>query len=211
MGECALLVEGQGDRARANRGALALAAALADARGVLSVLPAIRSLLVRFDPLQTNAATVHQQIDALLPMLSDLPAAPRRIVRIPVRYGGEAGPDLAAVAAALGMSEQAVVAAHCATVLLVQMVGFAPGFAYIGPLPDALDLPRRDTPRTVVPAGSVAIAARLTGVYPAQLPGGWHLIGQTALPMFDMTKVPPATLQPGDGVQFVALPGGVQP
>jgi KipI family sensor histidine kinase inhibitor len=90
-------------------------------------------------------------------------------------------------------------------------IGFAPGFPYLGPLPELLRLPRRSTPRTRVPAGSVAIAADMTGIYPAVLPGGWHLIGRTPLRLFDPHASPPSLLAPGDGVQFEPLPDGIVP
>jgi KipI family sensor histidine kinase inhibitor len=123
---------------------------------------------------------------------------------IGVRYGGTDGPDLAEVAARLGLTEPEVVDRHTAAVYTVFMLGFTPGFPYLGPLPDALVLPRRATPRTSVPAGSVAIAGRQTGIYPAPTPGGWHLIGRTDETLWDPARDHPALLEPGDTVRFVA-------
>jgi len=123
-----------------------------------------------------------------------------RTVTIPVVYDGD---DLADVARRCDMSVDAVVAAHTSTEFRAAFCGFAPGFAYLVGLPSALHLPRRDTPRTAVPAGSVAIAAEYSAVYPRSSPGGWHLIGHTDFAMFDVARDPPAIVVPGDTVRFV--------
>src|SRR5690349_24636992 len=162
-------------------------------------------------PLQTTRSALERRIAALIDGLAPAPAAPRRVVEIGVRYGGEDGPDLAEVAARLGMEAREVVAAHSAALHHVLMIGFAPGYPYLGGLPERLRLPRRETPRKAVPAGAVAIAAGMTGIYPARLPGGWHLIGRTERRLFDPAAARPCLLDPGDGVRFVALPGGVLP
>jgi len=203
MGEAAVLVESALDDAEAaNAQALALAGAL---QSEFEALPAIRSVLVRFDPLRWMvdevAAYIRQQVERLSPAAQ----AGGRTVIFPVRYGGEHGPDLDDAAQALGLSAELLVAQHTAHAWRVLMIGFAPGFPYIGPLPASLTLPRRSTPRPTVPAGSVAIAAGFTGIYPARLPGGWHLIGRTELTLFDPMREPPTLLQPGDRVRFVAL------
>jgi KipI family sensor histidine kinase inhibitor len=124
---------------------------------------------------------------------------------VPVRYGGPDGPDLAEVAARTGHSEADVVRLHAAVEYRVFCVGFVPGFPYLGLVPEELALPRRATPRLRVPAGSVAIAGRQTGIYPADTPGGWHLIGRTDLPVWDPGREPPALLQPGARVRFVPV------
>jgi KipI family sensor histidine kinase inhibitor len=165
---------------------------------------AYASLLVEFDPSRIPAAEVYQLLaDAWAAAAPGLGAGDRPPIEIPVRYGGDDGPDLESVAARLGLATDAVVALHAGTTYRVFMLGFAPGFAYLGTLPAALSLPRRPEPRTSVPAGSVAIAARQTGVYPAATPGGWHLIGRTEMPLWDPSLDPPARLAPGDRVRFV--------
>jgi len=213
FGAAALLLEATPATPLANRLVLALADQLAAAPpdGVSGAVPAISSLLVTFDPLQTSLAQLRPLLERLLADLEPAPDRPARVVTNPVCYGGVAGPDLESAAQRLGLSPHEVVALHSGQIYRVMMLGFAPGFPYIGPLPAALRLPRRSTPRSAVAAGSVAIAAGLTGIYPARLPGGWHLIGRTDLTMFDPMADPPALLAAGDGVRFVAEANGVVP
>ena len=210
LGEGALLVDANPPLTLANSYVLSLANLFSDTPpvGVQAAVPAINSLLITFDPLQITLVDLCAQVRHMLEGVVPAPATPSRIVDVPVRYGGTDGPDLEEVAHVLALHPDEVVALHCAQVFRVMMIGFAPGFPYIGPLPAALNLPRRDTPRTVVPSGSVAIAAGLTGIYPTALPGGWHLIGRTDLSMFDPGADPPALLAPGDGVRFIPVTGG---
>ncbi len=214
MGEAALLVQVQPDPAlespelAANRMVLALADLL-DALalpGIKAVVPAINSALIRYDPAQLPPARLHADLRRIVARLAPVPATPTRVITVAVRYGGAAGPDLGEVAALLGITSAEVIRLHTAQIYRVLMIGFAPGFAYAGMLPPALHLPRRSTPRTAVPQGSVAIAAGLTGIYPAVLPGGWHLIGHTELELFDPQSEPPCLLMPGDGLQFQVHP-----
>lgn len=129
----------------------------------------------------------------------------RAIVEIPVRYGGAEGPDLEEAACRSGMSAEAFVLAHCAPIYRVVMIGFLPGFPYLDGLPPELAQPRRDTPRTRVPAGSVGIGGAQTGVYPAESPGGWQLIGRTDVKLVDYEKSRPALLTAGDRIRFVPV------
>jgi KipI family sensor histidine kinase inhibitor len=206
LGEAALHVA-IGDAANANTIALDLAAALESAppAGLYDATPAIDSLLLRFDPLLTQYAALEAMLVQLASTLSVQERPTPRSVEIAVSYGGSDGPDLAEVAAALGLNEDTFIAQHTSHSYRVMMIGFAPGYPYIGPLPPALHLPRRSTPRNAVPAGSVAIAAGLTGIYPTQLPGGWHIVGRTAARLFDAEANPPALLQAGDEVRFRAV------
>ena len=207
LGDTALLAQAPADDPLANQVALSLARRLEanPPPGFIAAVPAIDTLLVCFEPLLSSHAALAAH---LLTLLAD-PAPPMhtagRLIEVPVRYGGDHGPDLETVAAQLGLSPAEVVALHSDRPLPVLMIGFAPGYAYLGGLPLALHLPRRATPRSAVPAGSVAIATGMTGIYPARLPGGWHLIGQTAIVLFDPAADPPALLRPGDSVRFVAL------
>lgn len=204
MGEAALLVRWPAELAAAGAPLAAMAALQREPLpGVIDLVPAIDSLLVCFDPLAVDRdhLTARLQMLAAHPPLTALPAG--RDVTIPVRYGGVDGPDLDEVATQLRLTPHEVITLHTATEQRVLMIGFAPGYPYLGWLPPELHLPRRATPRVAVPAGSVAIAAGMTGIYPTTLPGGWHLIGRTDVTLFDPAADPPALLQPGDRVRFV--------
>jgi KipI family sensor histidine kinase inhibitor len=211
FGEAGLLVEALPAAPEANLAVQALARALGALAlpGIASVVPAVHTLLIGFDPLSIDSGAVRRQVERLIDGLDHTDIAAPRVVEIAVRYGGEDGPDLDEIAALLGLAPHEVVAAHCQASHHVLMIGFAPGYPYLGGLPQQLHLPRRATPRKVVPAGSVAIAVGMTGIYPARLPGGWHLIGRTEQGLFDPSAERPCLLDPGDGVRFVALPGGV--
>lgn len=165
----------------------------ADLPGVIDVVPAARTVLVhhdgRLDP------------SSLVEPVGPAPLTASALVEVPVRYDGE---DLAAVADATGLSVDQVVALHTGTEYTCAFCGFMPGFAYLVGLDERLVLPRRATPRTRVPSGSVAIASTFTAVYPGESPGGWHLLGHTDLPMWVADREPPATLPPGTRVRFVA-------
>jgi KipI family sensor histidine kinase inhibitor len=169
--------------------------------GVRDVMPTYRSVAVFFDPLQTRLEAV---VDALV-TTSEEPIAPEppRIVNVPVAYGGEHGPDLAEVAAATGLDANEVIRRHAAVLYRVFMLGFLPGYAYMGIVDESIDVPRRSTPRLRVPVGSVAITGRQTGIYPQESPGGWQLIGRTRLRPFDAARTPEFLLAPGDHVRFV--------
>ena len=148
------------------------------------------------------AERVHERLGTL-PAVEERPTP--RLVEIPVCYGAEFGPDLEDVGARVKMSPAEVIALHSAAEYMVLQLGFAPGFPYLHGLPEQLAVPRRETPRVVVPAGSVAIANRQTGIYPVEIPGGWNLIGRTPLKLFRPGQEPPTLLQPGDRVKFRAI------
>lgn len=172
--------------------------------GVRETVPTYRSLLVHFDPMETDSAAVTAAIEKLLGSSEDAAKEVKRW-RVPVCYERTHAPDLADVAERTGLTTQEVVRLHSSTCFHVYMVGFSPGFPYMGDLPEALRLPRRADPRIKVPRGSIAIAAGMTGVYPVESPGGWHLIGTTPARLFDLRRERPALLAPGDEVQFEAV------
>jgi inhibitor of KinA len=179
--------------------------------GVTELVPAFASVTVHYDPARVAAgegspyARLAAAVADALAGADDAPPPPAAVVEIPVRYGGAGGPDLDDVARLHGMSADEVVRRHAAGDYVVHMVGFLPGFAYLGGLDPELATPRRAVPRTVVPAGSVGIGGQQTGVYPLDSPGGWHLIGHTALRLFDPRRDPPVLLRAGDRVRFVPL------
>jgi KipI family sensor histidine kinase inhibitor len=173
---------------------------------VLDVVPAYASLAVFFDTSAITAGEVRSWLHAQASApLGQAHATPARRVEVPVLYGGEHGPDLDSAAAELGLPPHELVARHAAGEYRVAMIGFAPGFPYLSGLDPALALPRLATPRTRVPAGSVAIAGGQAGIYPRESPGGWRLLGCTPLRLFDPAHEPPSLLQPGDRVRFVAI------
>ncbi|MEN3110182.1 5-oxoprolinase subunit PxpB [Uliginosibacterium paludis] len=169
----------------------------------LDVVPGMNNLGVVFDPQRESADTVLADLRRLWRGASAKTPA-RREVHIPVEYGGEAGPDLAEAARLVGMKPARLVKAHSSAEYTVFFLGFQPGFAYMGGLPPELEMPRRTEPRLAVPAGSVGIGGEQTGIYPAQSPGGWQLIGRTSLSLFDPGREQPSLLLPGDTVRFVA-------
>jgi inhibitor of KinA len=205
-GDSALLVEFE-ERidVHVNDRVIGLAARVAEAKvaGVRDVVPAFRSLTVHFDPLATD-------VDRLEELLRAAPGAAKTgsgeragdAIRIPVSYGGVDGPDLDDVARFAGLSCDEVVAIHCARLYRVFMLGFSPGFAYLASVDPRIAMPRLESPRTRVPAGSVGIAGPQTGIYPSSTPGGWRLIGRTAVKPFDVTRRNPILFKPGDIVQF---------
>lgn len=184
-----------------NRRVLALADALSAAPGVSEVVPTYRSLLVEFDPDVTDPEALLAWAEGAGTAATDRAEAARRVI-LPVAYGGEYGPDLDHVATAHRMTTDEVIGIHSAADYPVYMIGFSPGFPYLGGLDERIATPRLDRPRTRVPAGSVGIADRQTGVYPQATPGGWQLIGRTAVPLFDLTAAEPFLLRAGDLLRF---------
>jgi KipI family sensor histidine kinase inhibitor len=172
--------------------------------GFRESVPAHRSLLVLFDPAAVRFAAVAADLLARASLAEARPV-PGRLHELPTVYGGEAGPDLAPLARERGLGERDLARLHASADLTAFMLGFMPGFAYLGLLPDALECARRATPRVRVPAGSVGIAGRQTGVYPVASPGGWQLVGRTSRRLFDPFRESPALLAPGDRVRFVPV------
>jgi inhibitor of KinA len=203
-GDTALVVE-LGDRVDRRVSALVLTLAArvkaAGLAGIVEVVPTFRSLMIHYDPLAVSQSELTARLEPLLPGL-DAADSPGRNWRLPVCYHERLAPDLAEVAGRAGLSPAEVVERHSAVTYHVYMVGFLPGYPYLGDLPPELALPRRDSPRTAVPAGSVAIATTLTAVYALESPGGWHLIGRTPAPLWDLRRDPPAMLAAGDRVLF---------
>jgi len=201
LGDAALLAElGSRLDTALNTRAIALAAALRKRRDVRQVVAGYTGVTVHFDPEQ---ATVESLCAAIKRLAGKHPKmeVPGRLHRIPVIYDGE---DLDEAAHALGITRHELIAKHVRPIYRVFLVGFVPGWAYLGPLPEDMYLPRRQTPRMQVPAQSVAIAGRQTGIYPLPTPGGWHLIGRTSVRLFLPDSDPPCLFRAGDRVKFFA-------
>lgn len=191
-----------------NRRVIALAERLQARLGnrVRDIVPAYCSVGIHFDPLTTDLAALQGVIER--EAAQDVVASRRNdrsVVEIAVRYGGTDGPDLQSVAEWAQCSPEEVIERHSSRTYRVYMLGFVPGFSYMGRVDERIAAPRRRVPRDRVPAGSVGIAGEQTGVYPIATPGGWQLIGRTDAVMFDASRSRPSLLQPGDEVRFVPL------
>ena len=207
-GDQALVVEfGDAISPEINRRVHDLAHAIetAGVRGVYDLVPTYRSLLVYYNPMRTAWQELEDSLRSLLQDTRDSGLSMPRVVSVPTLYGGEYGPDLEFVAENAGLTTDEVVELHSGTDYLVYMMGFSPGFPYLGGLAEWLATPRLATPRLEIPAGSVGIAESQTGVYPVASPGGWQLIGRTPLRLFDETAEQPALLRAGDYIRFVPL------
>ncbi len=172
--------------------------------GVRDVVTGYRSVAVHVDPLRADA-TLEEALARLASEVTVATGQDAAIVRVPVCYGGELGPDLPEVAAFAGCSEDEVIALHCGRTYRVYMVGFVPGFPYMGTVDPRIAMPRRESPRVRVPALSVGIAGGQTGIYPTSTPGGWRLIGRAAVRPFDAARTPPCLFEPGTRVRFVPI------
>lgn len=171
--------------------------------GIKDIVPCYSSIGIYFDPELTKLDRVLAFVTEILSADNQPEINPGQIIHIPVYYGGEYGPDLPVVAETLHLSQEEVIAQHSRPEYIVWGIGFLPGFPYLGELPEALVLPRKTVPSARVAAGSVAIAGKQTGIYPYESPGGWYVIGQTPLQIFDLNSPEPALLKPGDRVKFI--------
>lgn len=209
-GDCALVVEfGDSISEELNRKVQALNEALKkmELMGIVETVPTFRSLLVVYDP---EFLTYGELRDRLLgiPVRSDgKDGRPPRTVEIPVCYGGEFGEDLADVAAYHGLSEEEVIRLHSGRDYPIYMLGFLPGFPYLGGMDERLHTPRLSSPRTRIPAGSIGIGGEQTGIYPMDSPGGWRLIGRTPLKLYDPDREEPVLYRAGDVIRFVPITG----
>jgi len=174
-------------------------------RGVVEAVPTYRSLLVYFEPRQIGRSKLRETLHLLAQQTGEDGLPKPRLIEIPTVYGGEYGPDLGFVAEHSSLSVPEVIQTHTGAPYLVYMIGFLPGFPYLGGMSPKIATPRLETPRAKVPAGSVGIAGSQTGIYPAESPGGWRLIGRTPLKLFDPGREPPGLFQAGDYLSFVGI------
>lgn len=209
-GECGLLIQfGEGISPKINRFVQQLTRLLQEREleGIAEVVPTYRSVMIHFEPLvltrQSLIAYVEELIAGLLPQ--KLETLPSRLIKVPVCYGGVLGPDLEYVSRFTGLSPDAVIQLHTSQAYLVYMLGFTPGFPYLGTLADELVMPRKEKPLTRVPAGSVGIAGSQTGFYPGESQGEWWLIGRTPIKTVDLLSHRSFLVSPGDYVRFEAI------
>ena len=173
--------------------------------GIVETVPTYRSLLLIYNPLILPVEELKKRLEPLEKRLVLTPLPDPKLNRIPVVYGGSYGPDLDGVARYHQISPAEVIQLHCSKPYFIYMIGFMPGYPYMGELPEALITPRLKTPRLKIPEGSVAIAQKQTGIYSMESPGGWQIIGRTPVKLFDPEKDPPALLQMGDLVRFYPI------
>ncbi len=174
--------------------------------GIVETIPTYRSLLIQYDPGVISYKSLEGKLKKLLARLDSVEIPPSEVLEVPVLYGGEEmGPDLKFVAENAKMSEEEVIKLHSEPEYLIYMLGFTPGFTYLGGLNDAIETPRLKTPRVKIPAGSVGIAGKQTGVYPIDSPGGWQLIGRTPLKMYDADREKPILPEAGQYIKFVPI------
>jgi KipI family sensor histidine kinase inhibitor len=184
----------------------AVAHAMRDKNGVDDAVAGIDTIAMRFDPAQLDAEQAHAMLlDAASNTPRNVSSAGAKVIDIPVCYGGEYGPDFDALCTQLNLTPEALVKLHSGAPYRVITIGFAPGFAYLGELPEGLSAPRLETPRLRVEAGSVGVAGRYSGVYSLPSPGGWRIIGRTPLTLFDEREHQPFIFEPGDEVRFRAV------
>lgn len=185
--------------------ALKNALAKSGLKGIVELVPTYRSLAVYYDPCLLGRESLKGRIESLCENLGEAGSEVGRVVTIPVCYGGDYGPDLENVCTHTGLPKEEVIARHTGRDTYCFMLGFTPGFAYLGGMDESLATPRLENPRTVIPAGSVGIAGKQTGIYPIDSPGGWQLIGRTPLAVFDPLRNPPTLVEAGDWVRFEAV------
>ncbi len=207
-GDQGLLVEfGQGIDPKINARVRSMAGALEENRpdGVLEIIPTYCSLLLTYDPALTCPDKICPRIDTLDTTLDTEDQSLFKVVKIPVCYGSDFGPDMETVQKNHDLSSQEVINIHCKPDYLIYMVGFTPGFAFLGGLDERLHTPRLKTPRMKVPKGAVGIANNQTGMYPVQSPGGWQIIGQTPLNLFNPNRDNPFLYRAGDKIRFIPI------
>ncbi|MHB1683923.1 MAG: 5-oxoprolinase subunit PxpB [Bacilli bacterium] len=173
--------------------------------GMIEQVPSLNSITLFYDVMQQNYTEIEQSLRDMLRTFEVAHTDAGRIVEIPVCYGGDFGPDLSHVADYHNLTEEEVIRIHAEPIYLVYMIGFAPGFPYLGGLSEKIATPRRESPRVQIPVGSVGIAGAQTGIYSISTPGGWQLIGRTPTELFQPAKDPPSLLQAGDRVKFIPI------
>jgi KipI family sensor histidine kinase inhibitor len=173
--------------------------------GVYEMVPTYRSLMIQYNPMETDLDSLMTRLSEIEESLDSIELPKPRIIEIPTIYGGAFGEDLKFVAEHNGIREDEVVKIHSSVDYRIYMLGFSPGFPYLGGMNEKIETPRLKTPRTKIPAGSVGIAGKQTGIYPMESPGGWQLIGRTPLKLYDPSRSTPVLLQAGDYLRFIPV------
>lgn len=171
---------------------------------IISSIPTYRSLLIKYDPLEISYPELIEEINEKLKQQKDLDIKPK-VMEIPVKYGGDFGPDIEYVAKHNNISIDEVIKLHTKPLYRIYMIGFTMGFAYLGGMSSKVETPRLEKPRTKIPAGSVGIAGKQTGIYPVESPGGWRLIGKTPVKLYDPYREDPILVKPGNYIKFVEI------
>lgn len=206
VGDRALLVEFGNEISKTINAQIRLATVQMEALpGLVEIVPTYRSILINYDPEQTDYRTLATHIQAMDFAVVENDDAIVTLIEIPVLYGGEYGPDLVTVAEHAQLSESDVIRLHAQTDYLVYMLGFMPGFTYLGGLDERIATPRLASPRLKIPAGSVGIAGSQTGMYPSESPGGWQLIGRTPLTLYSPDREPPVFVNAGDYIRYLPI------
>ena len=174
-------------------------------KNILDIVPAYASVLILYNPLKISMSDLSIMIEKAASHQGTVKESTGKMLEIPVLYGGEYGPDMNFIEECTQFSEKEIISIHSKTLYRAYMIGFTPGFPYLGTLDSKLHIPRRKTPRNAIPEGSVAIAEGQTGIYPVESPGGWHVIGKTPLNLFNSTLNPPTLVSIGDSVKFVPI------
>lgn len=173
--------------------------------GIVETVPTYCTLMVHYDPGVIPYGALVEKLQGLVGRLDSIAIPPSDVLEIPVLYGGEAGPDLEYVARHAGKTAEEVIRIHTSAEYLIYMLGFTPGFTYLGGMSEEIATPRLETPRLTIPAGSVGIAGSQTGVYPIDSPGGWQLIGRTPVRMYDPGRAKPILPKAGEYIRFYAI------
>lgn len=174
-------------------------------KGIIEIIPTYRSISIQYNPLIISMKELVDKLKEIYINIDSIQLPSAKIIEIPTVYGGEYGPDIEFVAHHNNISTEEVIKLHTSVDYLIYMLGFTPGFTYLGGLPKEIETPRLKTPRTKIPAGSTGIAGKQTGIYPIESPGGWQLIGRTPLKLYDPKRNPPIILNAGDYLRFISI------